>query len=418
MKVLFLHQNFPGQFRHLAPWLAAQPGHEVLCIGQRDDPPLPGTRQIRYQPKRAVGPATHHYLRGMEAAVLNGQAVLEVLLRLRGQGYVPDVIVAHPGWGESLYARQAFANTPLVHYCEYYYHAEGADAGFDPAFPLSADQRARLVTRNALHLLNLEQCDVGVTPTHWQHSLHPAAYRDKIQVLHEGIDTTLARPDPQASFVLPDGRTLTRADKVITYVARNLEPYRGFPQFLQALARVQAADPQVQALIVGGDEVSYGQPPQGAANWREKLLPQVPLDPARTHFLGRIAHARYLQVLQVSSAHVYLTYPFVLSWSLLEAMACGAHVIASATAPVLEVIDDGRNGSLVDFFDVEALAARLLGQLARPRGADAGLRAAAMATVAQRYSTGAGNAHWQALLQRLHRPFHHAARAEQRASMS
>ena len=400
MKTLFIHQNFPGQFRHLAPWLAAQPGHEVVCVGQRDDPPLPGTVQWRYQPKRMPGAATHHYLRGMEAAVLNGQAVLELLLKLKTQGFVPDVIVAHPAWGESLYAKLAYPDVPLVHYCEFFYQLEGADVGFDPEAPMSIDQRARLVTRNALHLLNLQQCDLGVTPTHWQKSVHPLEYQPKLEVLHEGVDTAAARPDGHASFALPDGRVLTKQHKVVTFVARNLEPYRGFPQFLRALAQVQQADAQVQALVIGGDGVSYGSPPQGAANWREHLVPGSGIDPQRTHFLGRLPHAQYLQALQVSSLHVYLTYPFVLSWSLLEAMACGAPVMASRTAPVQEVIDDGRNGRLVDFFDTEAQARCMLAMLHDP-AAQRALTEAAAATVAQRYSAHAGCAQWQALLRRV-----------------
>jgi len=336
----------------------------------------------------------------MEAAVLNGQAVLELLLKLKADGFAPDAIVAHPGWGESLYAKQAYPDVPLVHYCEYYYQLEGADVGFDPVAPLSLDQRARLVTRNALHLLNLQLCDWGVTPTHWQKSLHPPAYQHRIEVLHEGVDITCARPDAQATFTLPDGRVLTRQQKLITFVARNLEPYRGFPQFLKALAQVQQADADVQALVIGSDGVSYGSLPPGAANWREHLLPGSGIDPQRTHFLGRVPHAQYLRALQVSSLHVYLTYPFVLSWSLLEAMACGTPVMASRTAPVQEVIDDGRNGRLVDFFDVDAQARCMLAMLREP-AAQRALAEAATATVAQRYSAVAGCAQWQALLRRV-----------------
>jgi hypothetical protein len=404
VKALFIHQNFPGQFRHLVGQLARQGGHQLVGLGQREHEPLPGTYYLRYKPKRAPRANSHPYLIGMEAAVLAGQAVLEQLLNLRQQGFVPDVIVAHPGWGETLYAKDAFPRARLVHLCEFYYHAEGADSNFDPACPITLDQRARLRTRNALHLLNLENCDAAVSPTHWQKSVHPPAYQPRIEVIHEGVDTAAARPDAQATFELPDGRVLRAGDPVITYVARNLEPYRGFPQFLRALALVQAQRPDVQALIIGADGVSYGSPPADAANWREKLLREVPLDASRTHFLGTVPHARYLRALQVSAAHVYLTYPFVLSWSLLEAMACGCLVIASDTAPVREVIQHDRQGLLVDFFDGNALARQLLATLDQP-AAYAALRQAATAQVAARYSIEAGGGQWLALLQRLTQDF-------------
>jgi glycosyltransferase involved in cell wall biosynthesis len=404
LKALFIHQNFPGQFRHLVGHLARQGGHQLVCIGQRDGVPLPNTTYVRYRPKRAPGPATHPYLIGMESAVLAGQAVLETLLQLRQQGFVPDVVIAHPGWGETLYVREAYPAARLIHFCEFYYHTEGADVGFDPAFPLTLDQRARLRTRNALHLLNLENCDVAVSPTHWQKSVHPLAYQPRIEVIHEGVDTSAARPDPLATFELPDGRVLRAGDPVVTYVARNLEPYRGFPQFMQALAQLQAQRPDVQALIIGADGVSYGNPPADAPNWREKLLREWPLDASRTHFLGTLPHARYLQALQVSAAHVYLTVPFVLSWSLLEALASGCLVIASDTAPVREVIQHGRQGLLVDFFDVAALTQHLLAAVDQPAAFTA-LRQAGPAHVAARYSVDAGCAQWLALLQRVTQDF-------------
>ncbi|QNM95690.1 glycosyltransferase family 4 protein [Chitinimonas koreensis] len=394
MQILFLHQNFPGQFRHLVAALAAQGRHRLVALGQPQAPGLPGVEFVRYRPKRDPAKSTHRYLHGMERAVLAGQAVIETLLSLKRQGFVPDVIVAHPGWGEALYVKDVYPAARLIHFCEYYYHAEGADAGFDPAFPLTLDDRARIRTRNALHLLNLEQCDVAVAPTAWQKSLHPPIYHDKIRVIHEGIDTVLAAPNPDVRFTLPDGRVLTRQDKVVTYVARNLEPYRGFPQFIRALAQLQAERGDVHALIVGGDEVSYGSKPKDAANWREKMLAEVQLDPARCHFVGKLPYLDYLKVLQVSSAHVYLTYPFVLSWSLLEAMAAGCCVIGSDTAPVQEVIRDGEEGWLVDFFDQDGLLARIGQALEQDTAA---LRRAARERCLA-YGIERGNAAWLELI--------------------
>jgi len=270
-----------------------------------------------------------------------------------------------------------------VHLCEWYYNAEGADLGFDPEFPLNFDDRARIRMWNAQHTLDLVQCDAAVSPTQWQRSRYPRILQNKIVVRHEGIDVEGLRPDPNATLTTPSGVTLKTGDPVITYVARNLEPYRGFHVFMRALEKIQQERKHCHALIVGGDEVSYGKRPQGAKNWREKMLAEVRLDPARTHFLGRVPRAQYIKVLQVSAAHVYLTYPFVLSWSLLEAMACSAPIVASETAPVREVLRDGGNARLVEFFDASALARTMGGLIDDPRATKA-LREQARST-AQRY---------------------------------
>ncbi|WP_240435093.1 MULTISPECIES: glycosyltransferase family 4 protein [Ralstonia solanacearum species complex] len=361
--VLFIHQNFPGQFRHIAADLAQSPGWRVLAIGRDTAPGMPGVQLIRYRPHRTVRAETHHYLRSYEDGVLHGQAVLRILLDLKAKGYRPDIIVAHPGWGESLFAKEAFPDAKLVHFCEYYYHTKGADADFDPEFPLSVDSAARIRARNALHLLNLEQCDLGITPTHWQHQLHPQAYRDKIVVAHEGIPVEQLGPDPNATLTLPNGTTLRAGQPIVTYVARNLEPHRGFHQFMRALPIILREHASCQVVIVGGDGVSYGSPPADAANWREKLLRENPVDLNRVHFLGKVPYTTYQRVLQVSAAHVYLTYPFVLSWSMLEAMASGCLLIGSRTPPVAEVLTHGRNGLLVDFFGSDEIAESVLDRI-------------------------------------------------------
>lgn len=360
MRLLVVHQNFPGQFGHLVEAWARRPGWDVRGLGRDTAPGIAGFQGLRrYRLARQARPDQHHYLRQMEAATLHGQAAARAMLDLRRGGFVPDVILAHPGWGETLYAKDVFPEARLVHFCEWYYNAEGADLGFDPEFPLSFDDGARIRTWNALHTLNLTQCDAAVTPTRWQWSRHPEIFRPKITVQHEGIATHELGPDPSAAIRTPSGVVLRAGDPVITYVARNLEPYRGFHVFMRALERIQRKHPSCHALIVGGDDVSYGKRPDDAANWRDRMLREVKLDPTRTHFLGRVPREQYLRVLRVSAAHVYLTYPFVLSWSLLEAMACGAAIVASDTAPVLEVIADGVNGRLVKFFDDDRLAAHI-----------------------------------------------------------
>jgi len=367
MKVLFIHQNFPGQFRHIAAHLAKQPDVQVLAIGREQAPGLPGVRLLRYKPHRSASPHTHPYARSFEDGVLHGQQVLRLLLDLKAKGYRPDVIVAHPGWGETLYAKEAFPNTKLIHFCEYYYQTQGADAGFDPEFPMDLNGAASIRSRNALHLLNLENCDAAITPTQWQHSLHPKAYQDKIQVIHEGIDTENLGPDPEATLQLPNGKVLRAGEPIVTYVARNLEPYRGFHQFMRALPKILKELPTCQIVIVGGDGVSYGSKPKDAPNWRIKMLRENPVDLERVHFLGKVPYATYKKVLQVSAVHVYLTYPFVLSWSLLEAMASGCLIVGSDTAPTREVIRHYENGLLTNFFQPQQLVERVVATLKVPQ---------------------------------------------------
>ncbi len=385
MNVLFIHQNFPGQFRHLAGHLASDRQNRVVAICQPHAPRHPQVpNTITYKPARKPGPPAHHYLRGIEEGVLNGQAVAKVLLQLKKAGFAPDIVIAHPGWGEALYVKDVFPDTALLSLFEFYYHAEGADSNFDPEFPLSFDGRARIRTRNALHLLNLTACDAGVSPTQWQKSLHPAEFHSAISVIHEGIDTRTVAPKRQQTFTLPNGTMLTREDEVVTYAARNLEPYRGFHQFMRAIEQICRRRPHSQIVIVGGDEVSYGQRlPQGQT-YRQKLLQEVSIDPKRVHFLGKLPYADYLALLQVSSAHVYLTVPFVLSWSMLEAMSAGCLVIGSDTAPVREVLQHGKNGLLVDFFSPTQIAERVDEVFSHSNRMQA-IRESARQTIVERY---------------------------------
>ena len=383
MKVLFVHQNCPGQFKHLAPALAAE-GHEVLFIGQKDKRTPKGVKRLEYEPHRKVTPKIHPYLLGTEAAILNGQAVARIGFGLKAKGFTPDVMIGNPGWGETLFLKDVWPDVPLISLCEFYYKGIGSDVGFDPEFDTGPDAILRARARSAQHLLAIEAADYAYSPTAWQRAQFPKAYQNKIDVIHDGIDTQTIRPDPAATFTLPSGKVLTREDEVLTYVSRNLEPYRGFHSFMRALPKVLEQRPEAEVVIVGGDEVSYGSRPKQDGTWREVMLAEVGPMPDRVTFTGRIPYREYLSLLNVSSAHVYLTYPFVLSWSMLEAMASGAFVIGSATAPVEEVIEDGVNGWLVDFFDVKVMAERIAEGLAQRREMDA-LRAAARSTVEARY---------------------------------
>lgn len=384
MKFLFVHQNCPGQFRHLAPALARE-GHEVVFIGQKDKATPPGVKRLEYAPHRTVTAKIHPYVAGTEAAVLNGQAVARIGFALKAKGFRPDAMIGNPGWGETLFLKDVWPDVPLISLVEFYYHGQGSDVGFDPEFATGPDAVLRARARSAPHLLALEAADHAYAPTNWQKVQFPSAYQGKIRVIHDGIDVERVRPDADAKFTLPNGEAVSAADEVLTYVSRNLEPYRGFHSFMRALPGILERRPEAQVVIVGGDDVSYGGRPKEAKCWREKFLGEVGPLPPRVHFTGRIPYTDYIRLLQVSSVHVYLTYPFVLSWSMLEAMAAGAFVVGSRTPPVEEVIDDRRNGWLVDFFDTEAMAQRVSDALAARHDVD-DLRVAARETVLERYA--------------------------------
>ena len=390
MQILFIHQNFPGQYLHLAARLAADPANTVVAIGERANMERraqpAGVRLIGYPSPVGARPEVHPFVRGHESAVRRGHLVAQVMMKLREQGFLPDVVCAHPGWGETLFVKDVYPAARLIGYFEFFYHGRGADVGFDPEFPTAFDDLCRVRAKNSTMLITLDAADAGVAPTAWQQQQAPLVYRPKITVIHDGIDTDTVCPDSAASLDLPDGTRLTAADEVITYVSRNLEPYRGFHVFMRTLPAILKRRPRARVVIVGGDQVSYGIANPAGGTYRESLLAELgdSLDRARVHFLGRVPYSTYLSVLRISSAHVYLSYPFVLSWSMLEAMAAGCMVIGSRTAPVEEVIEDGVNGWLTGFFDSAALVDRVCEALAAGPSL-AVLRAAARSTVVGRY---------------------------------
>lgn len=337
--------------------------------------------------KRTVTRGLRHYLRDAEAHVLNAQEVARVAFDLKQSGFVPDVMLGHNGWGEIWYLKDIFPTTPLLGYFEFFYRRHGADVGFEPGEEFIIDHGPRVRTKNFGSLLALEAVDRGQCPTAWQRSLYPERYHPILSVVHEGIDTAVVRPDPAAQLRLPGSTVeIAAGDEVVTYVARNLEPYRGFPSFMRSLPEVLKRRPNAHVIIVGGDEVSYGRALPMGETYRERLLKELgaELDLSRVHFLGKVSYPTFLRILQVSRVHVYLTYPFVLSWSMLEAMASGGLVVGSATAPVEEVIRDGENGLLVDFFSPDEIAERVVAALADP-GAYTRLREHARRTIIERY---------------------------------
>ena len=382
MRILFLHNNYPAQFGGLARYLSEQ-GHEVR-FGTRWEGTPPGwLRMVRFRPHREVGEQQHPYLRFLENAVLNGQALARVGWQMKEKGYSPDLVVAHSGWGPGLYVRDVWPDAKYLGYFEWYYRPDGADIGF--LHPVTRDDGPRIRTRNTAILLDLAECHWGLVPTEYQASQFPALLRRKLTVQHDGVDTERFAPQPGRRLKLP-GLDLSHVGELVTYVARGMEPYRGFPQAMSAFAEVQKRRPRAHIVVVGRDRVAYGRALPDGDTWRKKMLRELDLDLDRLHFTGLLPRNQYREVLLASSVHVYLTVPFVLSWSMIEAMSAGCVVVASDTAPVREVIRDGENGQLVDFFDTEGLAERICDALARPEEAAAGLREGARRTAVERYA--------------------------------
>lgn len=386
MRVLFLHPNFPAQFRHLAVALVQDSNHQVVFGTARREGSLPGVYKAVYTPSREAHPPTHHYVRTLENAVLQGQAVYRLAEQLKAQGFIPDVVYGHSGWGPTLFIRDVFPKAKLLCYFEWFYHAHGSDADFDPTDPITTDDEARIRLKNSPILIDLYSCDRGLSPTFWQRQQFPPEYHNKITVCHDGVDTEFFQPQPGRQLVLPRlNLDLSQVPEIVTYVARGMEPYRGFPQFIESVALLQQRRPQCHVVIVGENRVAYGKSLPDGKTYKDFMLEKVPLDLDRVHFTGLLPYPEYLQVLQSSTVHIYLTRPFVLSWSMLEALSAGCLVVASRTPPVTEVIEDGVNGLLVDFFSPQEIADRVEEVLNNPTQM-APIRVKARETIQERYN--------------------------------
>lgn len=274
MRILFIHQNAPGQFRHLAPYLAAEAGNEVVFLGERAAGLAAPVRCVRYASPRPASAGTHQYLHRMESSVRRGQAVVRACQALQREGFEPDVVVAHAGWGETMFLRDVLPRARVLSYCEMFYRSEGQDTGFLPELAIDFDGRCRLRAWNADLLTGLEAMDHGLAPTEWQRAQHPAAYRERIEVVHEGVDTDEARPDAAARFTLPDGRVLGRGDEVVSFVARNLEPVRGFTVLMRALPELLGGGRGRRWWCVGRRGSAMGRRRRGGGvggrRWRPK----------------------------------------------------------------------------------------------------------------------------------------------------
>ncbi len=399
MRILFSHTNYPAQFRRLVPALVEE-GHDVVFLARNREwhaPSVRGFHLTTYEPARSGGSAAiHPYLRRMEQAVLEGQAVYRAAQELIAQGWHPDWVVNHVGYGNGFYLSEAFPRARRIGLFEWYYNAFGADVDFLQHGRVDPDRQLKLRTWNAQILLELGACHHWVTPTHWQRQQFPEPLREGFAVIHEGIDVAHLAGLRKCNFprlsVLPDDPGL----EVLTYVSRCFEEYRGFPQAMQAIALLQQRRPKLHVLIAGHDGVAYGAQRSDGRSWGEWAKQEIPLDPKRTHWLGMLQDEAYWQVLAHSTVHLYLTVPFVLSWSLLEAAAAGCAIVASATPPVQEVLTHGHSALLVDFFSPEAQAQAIETLLEQPT-----LRARLSQSACQAaawYSAEQGLAAWRNLL--------------------
>ena len=378
MRILFLHDNFPAQFGALGTYLARQ-GWETWFGTQREGAIAPGVKVFNYKPHRSVTDNIHPYAVNFERALLNGQAMAREGLALKRKGFSPDIVMAHSGWGPGLFVKDVWPDAKYVGYFEWYYRREAPDVAHfaSPQEQQPTDSQLRARARNGAILMDLAACDAALCPTAFQKEQFPDCFSDKLSVLHDGIDTEYYAPDKRNESDLPDiGAAYD--DEIITYVARGMEPYRGFPEFMKALEIVLRERPQARAVIVGEDRVAYGGQLEKGDSYKKRALESCDLDWDRVRFTGLLPRAQYRQILLASSVHVYLTVPFVLSWSMLEAMSAGCAIVASDVAPVREIFDKDNGALSLTSFDPEQIASNVIDALAsdeRRRGQGAAARA-------------------------------------------
>lgn len=392
MNILFVHQSFPGQYLHIIRLLAREGGHKLVAMGRRSKPKeLPrGVHYVHYALQRGNTQGIHPLALDTESKMLRAEACARSAHQLAGHGFSPDLICAHPGWGEPLFLRDVWPQALLLTYQEFFYHPSGFDVGFDPEFDRGDTwaEAAAVRIKNGPVLLSLEASNWCVTPTQFQRSTFPQHWHSRFSVIHDGIDTNVATPgEPDQTLTLSSGLGFPAGTQLVTFVNRSLEPYRGCHSFIRAIPELQRLAPDAQIVIVGAQKgVSYGRRCRDG-EWHQQFFREINgrYDPTKVHLTGSLPYTDLIQLLQCSSAHVYLTYPFVLSWSLMEAMSCACPIVGSATPPVQELIDDGHNGVLVDFFAPNAIATAVADLLQNPaRARDLG--AAARQTILRRYS--------------------------------
>lgn len=400
--VLFVHNNFPGQFGDLASLLTAR-GVPCLAIGQHYAPGQVGVKIARYTLGRGSTPNIFPLAVRAEADLLRARSAYDAAMALKAEGWDPEVIVGHPGWGEMTFLSEVFPAAKTVAFAEFYYHGRGYDVGFDTALQGDVDIESvlRADGKNGAMAMAYAGADAIVAPTPFQAGSLPRRLRDGVRVFHEGIDVEAIRPAPPQPFALDDGRVLAPGTPVVTHVNNHMEPLRGLQTFARALPRLLAEAPDAHAILIGDpNRKPYGGSAPDGKTWQDVCFETIDYDPARVHFLGRVPHDRMLAALRLGVAHVYYTYPFVLSWSLSEAMASGCYVIGSDTGPVRDAIQDGVNGRLLPFFDHDALSDALIAACRDPQ-ASAAMRMAARKTAEAMFSRAKGRDAWLNLLREL-----------------
>ncbi|MEZ5100609.1 MAG: glycosyltransferase [Thermoleophilia bacterium] len=385
MHVLFVHKNFPAQFGHIAGHLVRERGWKATFVSETPPGVVEGIRKVQYRTTGGATDQTHYFSRTFENATWHAAGVYDALKGLRNS-LAPDLIVGHSGFGSTLFLTELFPQAPIVNLFEYFYRPHDCDMDFRPEFPPTEEDVLRARARNAMIMLDLEYCAAGYCPTEFQLSLFPDAYRPKLEAVHDGVDTSFWRPREDAAALraelgIPDGA------RVVTYCSRGFEAMRGFDVFMRVAKRICEARDDVVFLVVGSDRVAYGGDLRftGGRSFRDHVLAQDAYDLERIRFLGNVPPDALARILSLGDLHVYLTVPFVLSWSMIDALACGAIVLGSDTAPVREVIRHNENGLLRDFFDVDGLTATALEVLEAPEDY-ADVREAAVRTVRERYA--------------------------------
>ena len=363
-QILFVHQNFPGQFKNLAPALLKE-GYDVHAIGYtpniKEVKPYTGLHLHSYNIAKGSSDDIEPLAAEFETKMIRGKSIADKCEQLKKEGLNPNLIIAHPQWGETFFLRDVWPETKILSYFEMHWRMNNSDIDFDQEFyteELKKFTKRKIRPRNAFNEIIYRDSDKIITPTEYQKSTAPEYLKKNIHVVHDGIDTKYLIPSTKGEILL-DGKTkLTKKEKIISFINRNLEPQRGYHIFMRSLPRVLKDNPDVHILIIGGNDSGYGLAPPEGKTWKDIFYNEVKdqLDQSRVHFLGRIDYKTLIGIYQLTTLHVYLTYPFVLSWSVLEAMSCGSLILGSNTAPVSEVITDRKNGLLVDFFDIDKLS--------------------------------------------------------------
>jgi glycosyltransferase involved in cell wall biosynthesis len=327
-------------------------------------------RTIIYKPHHVAKEKTYGLVRTWENAAGAGFGAAQAAGKLRDDGFTPDIIIGHVGWGELTFIKEIYPGVPVIGFFEYFYSTNGGPVGFDPESPVSEHASYLMAAHNTVPLVNIEVVDLGHCPTYWQRDRFPKSFHDRVYVCHDGIRTENLLPNPDVKVTL--GRVdkpITCEDEIVTFIALNLETTRGFHQFMRALPIIQAARPNARFLVIGGNEVSYGGKSKHPGGLRAQMEEEVGdrVNWKMVHFLGQVPFEDYKKIIQVSSCHIYLTMPFVLSWSFLESMSMQSTIVASDVAPVREAITHGETGLLVDFFDSKAMAAQVVDLLQNPK---------------------------------------------------